>query len=313
MNKNLIMVLGFLLFLIPSVAALPLTVEQVEVDDLVLRAGDTNRLDLQRDRQVDVEVTFTPTQNVKDVVIRAFFSGFEFQDVQPLSDSTGPEDFDANVRYKRTLTLTLPDEVEEDNYRLRVEFSDRDGDETTANFNLRLDVPRHGLKIEDVVFFPGTTARAGEALLATVRLENKGEADEDDIKVTVSVPELGLSATEYIDEIEKEDEEETEEIFLRLPKCAEPGLYTVPVEVEFNEGHDSLSTQAKIQVTENPACVQDMAPAPSVQTQPPAQPPAEPQPSGARRGLEVLLVALIVILVVVGLVILLSKLKEDED
>jgi hypothetical protein len=49
---------------------------------------------------------------------------------------------------------------------------------------------------------------------------------------------LGVSATEYINEIEEDDEEEeTEEIFLRIPQCAEPGLYDVEVAVYFAEKH----------------------------------------------------------------------------
>ena len=62
-------------------------------------------------------------------------------------------------------------------------------------------------------------------MLATVRVENKGQKDEDDVKVTVSIPALGLSATDYIDEVEEDEEEETEELFIRMPKCAEAGQY----------------------------------------------------------------------------------------
>jgi hypothetical protein len=308
------------LFILMAVAGsashtIPLLVDQVQVEDVELTPDSVNRLDLERNQEFDVEVHLRTIEDVSDVEIRAFISGFEYNDVQPISDHIGPFDFDANITYVKHLKLTLPDEVDEDDYKLRIVITDRNGGEVVENYNLKVDVPRHALKIEDVVLSPSGEAKAGTALLATVRLENKGEKDEEDVKVMVSVPELGISATEYLDEIESDDdEEETEEIFLRLPKCAEPGQYMLKVEVWYNEGHDKVTGATKLSVVENESCKPEPAPqvvvsAPPTQTNETAAPSSI---SKVRSALEVILLVLVALLVIVGLVIGFSRLKGEE-
>jgi len=102
--------------------------------------------------------------------------------------------------------------------------------------------------VEDVTLFPGKIVQAGTALLTTVRVENKGERDEDDVKVEVRIPDLGLSAVDYIEEVEFDEEEETEEIFLRIPTCTEPGRYPVEIIVSFDEGFEETRETTSITV-----------------------------------------------------------------
>jgi len=161
---------------------------------------------------------------------------------------------------------------------------------------------------------------AGTALLASVRVENKGEKDEDDVRVKVSIPSLGVSATEYIEQIDGEDEEETEEMYLRLPKCAKPGVYDVEVDVEYNEGRDSVHGKQQINVYEDPACNKVEKETATVVVAPPVQPTentavAQPEDktSKVRSALEITLVVLVAVLVVIGLIMGLSRLGRDEE
>jgi len=60
------------------------------------------------------------------------------------------------------------------------------------------------------------------------------------VKVVVSIPDLGVSASDFIDELEAEgddndDQATTEEMFLRIPDNAETGEYTVRIEVYFDD------------------------------------------------------------------------------
>ena len=256
-GKLALIALLFTIALVGMVSALPVTITDVEIDDTDVRPGDTVRLDVVRGETFDIEVRAESSVDLDDVEWQVFVTGFEYNRVQPLYDAVGPIDMDANVSYKKTLHITLPDEVDEDDYKLRLVISDRNGDEVVVNFNLKIDVDRHKLRLEDFNTQPSGAVRAGSGLIATARYENLGEKDEDDVKVTISIPDLGVSASEYIDEIESDEEEESEEMFLRLPKCAEPGIYEVHIIAEYQDGHELLVNKAHIQVDENPACVKE--------------------------------------------------------
>lgn len=256
-----ILALAIVLSLVGIAYALPVTIEDVEVDDVSLSPNAENRLDLERGQEYEVRVKLTPSVDIDNAEVRVFISGFEYNDVEEISDRSTVFDADANVTYVKKLSIRVPDDVEEDDYKLRVVVTDRFGDDLVQNYNLKIDVPRNAVQIEDVIFNPSNAVRAGSALLTTVRVENKGEKTQRDVKVTVSIPGLGVSASEYIDEIDNNDEEEeTEEIFLRVPKCAKAGTYDVVVEAEFSERHRKVSERGAINVLEDDTCDENAQP-----------------------------------------------------
>lgn len=295
----------------------PLFIEEAEVNGVEISSGDVNQLDLERNQEFELKLTLLADEDVKNVEILAFISGYEYNKVERITDSTPLFDADKDVRYVKKLRLSLPDEVEEDNYKLRVVISDRNGAEVVETYDLKVDVPRHKLRIEDVTLFPGNIVKGDQAVLAKVRLKNKGERDERDVKVTVSVPELGLRSTAFVDEIEVEEEKSSEEVYLRLPKCPKLGDQNLVVEVSYDNDHQKVSTTKVLTVEENKACKE--TPAVSTQpstTQPATQAPvvdAPAQKSKLRSALEMVLVVLVALLVVIGLVIGFSKLKEDDE
>jgi len=253
-----ILALTLFLVAISAASALSLEVEEVEFDDTRLTSG-ANSLSIERGNTYDLDVRFTAFDNIDDLEVRAFISGFEYSDIEDISDHTPIFDADENVTYVKRLNLKIPEDTDEDHYKLRLLITDRNGDEYIENYDLFIDVPRNALVIEDIVFNPGYAVKSGSALLTTVRVENVGERDQDDVRVSVSIPGLGISATEYIEEIEdgggdSREEEETEEIFLRIPKCAKPGNYDVTVDVEFNDRRHRVSERATINVLEDETC-----------------------------------------------------------
>jgi len=234
-------------------SALPISLDEIEIDDTELQPNEENRLDLERGEEIPIDIYFTTTEDIDNMEIMAFISGHEYNYITPAADSKGPFDTEANVKYHKKLNIDLSEDFEEDDYKLRIIFSDRYGKEDIFAYNLKVDVPRHLLKIQDIIFNPETQVKAGSALLAQVRLENKGEKTEDNIKITVQIPELGVSATDYIDEIEDTDEqEETEEIYLRIPVCAKPGIYEAKITVEYSR--ETITKTKAIQITENEMC-----------------------------------------------------------
>ncbi len=233
----------------------------VEFDDVVLSASQDNRLSIERGDEYEVRIKFTPYADVSSAQVRAEIDGFEFSDTEDISARTLPEDYKANVTYVEDLKLRIPDDLDKDNYKLRVTLGDKDNSAVVLEYNLKVDVPRHALRIDDIVFNPSDSVRAGSALLAAVRVENKGEKNENDVRVTIDVPGLGVSATDYIEKIENDDEEEeTEEIFLRIPRCAKAGVYDVNVVVEFQKRRYKVSESKTITVLEDETCTETETP-----------------------------------------------------
>ena len=91
-------------------------------------------------------------------------------------------------------------------------------------------------------------------MLVTVRLENKGEKDQDDVRVETGISQLGVSNVDFIDEIESEEEEETEEILLQIPACAESGKYELQVKVYYDEGYETVTESVPVNVVGGESC-----------------------------------------------------------
>lgn len=255
MRINVIIALMVVLLTVSVATALPITVDSVELDDISLSQNALNRVAIERGDQYEVEVRFTPWLDLDDVEIEAFLTGYEYNDVDRISDTIGVFSADANVTYVKRLQITFPDDIEEDAYKLRIIISDRDNPETVMSYNLKMDVPRHAMSIEDVILSSGDTVKAGGALLASVRVENKGEKDQDDVRVSISIPQLGITAVDYIEEVENGDEEEeTEELFLRIPRCTKAGTYDAIIDVYYSENHRKASAKKEIHVLADETC-----------------------------------------------------------
>ncbi len=248
------LVFVLLVMIAGSVTAQPVTIDSVSVNGDTITTGDTNRLDLERGQNLDVKVRLDAVANGTDVEVHAFVSGFEFNREQPISDVTSLFDVEAGVTYVKRLTLKLPDLAEEDDYLLRILVADRNGAELIQSYRIKIDVPRHNVVIRDVILNPDVSVVAGRALIATVRVKNMGEQDQDGVKIRVSIPDLEVSATDFIDTLESDESTTSEELYLRVPTCAKPGVYDVVASISFNEGFTTAAKTGKIEVVKSDAC-----------------------------------------------------------
>lgn len=315
--KTLFVGLLLVLSMVATAAAqdstVPVQIVSAEIDNTDIYANGKNVLDIERDDKFTLKLEMISSADVKDVEVRAFISGYEYSDVSDISARAGPFDFNKDVTYVKKLQMSLPKDLPTDNYKLRVFVADRFGNERLYRYDLSINSKRHDVRVDDVMLSPGSTVEAGQALLATVRLENFGQKDQDDVKVSVSVPQLGVSGVAYIEEIEADESEQTEEMFLRLPKCAEAGQYELKVKVEYNKGRDLFEKSMTINVLENEAC-KVAAPVIVIEnnstvTEATAQ---SSSPSKVRAALEIVLLVLLALLVIVGLVIGFSRMRAEE-
>lgn len=198
-----------------------------------------------RGDELNIRVKLEATADVEDISVLVRIFGDEHYDVLEIS-----ENFDMEPGDRQTVefTLRVPDTADQDKYKLRIIVASRDGAVKVYNYNLRIDAQRHFVSIDDVYFSPNSRVEAGRALLTVVRLENLGEGDESGVKVTVSIPALGVSAVDYVDEIDEDDAVSTEELYIRIPANAASGVYDVLVEVEYDEGFSKESAVYSIQI-----------------------------------------------------------------
>ena len=250
MNKILTFALVFLISLV-AVSAADYIVDNVEVDDINI--ANTQAVYAERGNIIDVEVFLTGNSNitgdsVDDVRVKAWIGGYEYGDVEAISDIFEIEE---NVTYKKTLKLEMPEDIDASkDYTLHVQVYD-DINTIESVYTLRVQEARHLLRVRDVIFNPTSTLEAGQPLFSTVRVENMGDRKEENIKVTISIPALGISTRGYIDELaanedsdnseDNEDEEDSgsvSDLYLVIPKDAKTGIYDVKVDVEYNRGHD---------------------------------------------------------------------------
>jgi len=243
----------FLVTLSAMAYALQVTIEEVKIDNDVITQGATNILDIERGQEIDVKVRIkgnTGIGAIDNVQIEANLRGSDYPEtVEDLTDSFRVKE---NVSYVKTLKLKVPSRLEQDKYKLRIRVDDRDGDTTTGNYELEISTKRHDVTIRDIILNPENEVKAGRVLLASLRLKNTGQKDEQGVKVRVSIPELGVSASDFVDEIEREDQNDDQvtsnELFLRIPEDAETGEYTLRAEAFFRDLDEVVTKEVKVRV-----------------------------------------------------------------
>ena len=237
-----------------SAASVPVNVEKVEINgDEFDVDGNELRGDIVRDDELEIKVKLLAIGDDENLVVKVEIDGLDHDEDEAEAETDAFTIKDGRTYYK-TLNIKLPQRMDADQYALRIEVSNKRDDKVVVMAMLDVTTPRDAMKIKDVVFSPEGAVKAGRALLTTVRLKNLGERDQDDVKVMVSIPELGISASDYLDEVEAEDSVTSEELYMRIPECAEAKDYTVEVTVEFDEGDEVVSTQETITVIENEVC-----------------------------------------------------------
>ncbi len=179
------------------------------------------------------------TVGVEDVKVKASLEGLDDEDIETRTDAF---DIEPEVTYSKRLKLNLPYDIESGDYNLVVRVYDK---EYSEEFSTTVRVEGHALNIIDVILRP-EQVDAGNTVFVVPRVKNVGDSSEDDIKVRATIPELGLSARSYLDDLVTEEDEDDDnkdsaslnDLYLRIPKNAKSGTYDVVVTVEYNKGRD---------------------------------------------------------------------------
>ncbi|MBI2671833.1 hypothetical protein HYX16_02770 [Candidatus Woesearchaeota archaeon] len=260
MKKFGFMIVLFLTILISSLfvnagISTDYAIENVEIDGLFSIPFSTYRaISIERGSSLPIEVWVRGINKINDVRVEVSLKGYEYGILRYESDIF---DLDANTVKKVPLVLEIPEDLDaSETYTIHVEISDKLNSVEEEHF-VRVKEIRHLLNFLDVIFRPSSTVEAGRFLRTVVRAENLGAKDEKDIKVTISIPELGVSTRDFIDELvnnanAKGDDESslsTNEILLQIPADAKEGDYEVRIDVDYNRGHNVATTKKTIHIT----------------------------------------------------------------
>ncbi|MAG08357.1 hypothetical protein CMO89_02705 [Candidatus Woesearchaeota archaeon] len=236
--KNFLALTFFLVsvFLFGGVAnglsAVDLSIVKLEANDVELAAGTPKSI--QVTDEIDILLVFDSNINTSDMQIEAVLRGYDYGDL--IEDISEVFEVKSGNRYDTRLQLRIPRRLEQGRYDIKLRFDDRTDATYTVTYPLDVGSARHALQIKDVVLDPENEIKAKRTIISKVRVKNYGERDEESVKVKISIPELGISASEYIDEIESGDSVTSPELFMRVPEGTETGQYTLRVKVEYHDG-----------------------------------------------------------------------------
>ncbi|MBT4604373.1 hypothetical protein HOC01_01920 [archaeon] len=247
-----------------AVGADGLTIDTIEVNGHSVETGEgaISALTVEQDGRLSVEVGLQAgVDNVENVEVEIEISGYEYDDHEDLEDESHVFDMDALTTKYVNLEIDLPAKLDDDVYYLRIRVDDKASATQEVIVRLSVEPSRHGIDIADLVL-SSSSVEAGRSVLATVEVENFGDRDEEDVKVTVSVPALDISASDFIDNVEVDEDgegveyETSEEMFLSIPDCAEAGVYELVVELDYDE-YSTVSESYALTVTDGRYCSEE--------------------------------------------------------
>lgn len=157
----------------------------------------------------------------------------------------------------------VPSTIEQGTYKLELEISVDEREKIKHHhrehhYDIKVAGADEEVLVKDVLIQPN--AQVDTAFDVTARIKNTGEYNEE-VKVTVAIPEFGISGQTYIDSLEVGQTLQSEPVTLKLPCRAIAGEYTVVVTADYNFQQKTSTAEAtyklegnicgKIQQTEN--------------------------------------------------------------
>jgi uncharacterized membrane protein len=246
-----------------------LSVEYVKINGDEYESGDSLKVDL--NEKISIRVKLQAVADVSNVQVGARLIGYEYSDRESVSDVSRTFDLNAGDTEYVDLEVAVPLRAEKDSYELRIDVDGRKVNYEYKSFTVRVAGPRSAVWVKDVIFSPNDAVQAGRSVLVSARLENIGERDLDEVKVSASIPSLGVVGATYLDELDGEkvsgrgERKSSEEVLLRIPACAKPGVYDVVVQATFDE-YEVTKVTRQLQVIAGDACPLASAPTASERT-----------------------------------------------
>ncbi len=145
----------------------------------------------------------------------------------------GPEGMSINPTNGRI--NWLPDYKDKGTNEVVIKASDGQGGEATQNFSIVVtefeEIPgRDNLMMAGLRVVSGDYIKGGETLVLAVSLKNTAEEEIDDVKITASIPQMGLIATKGPFDLE-DDEDASKRLYMEIPSDEDSGKYAIRISV----------------------------------------------------------------------------------
>ena len=129
---------------------------------------------------------------------------------------------------------------EQNSFKLKVKVVDAEGDSEEKVYGLKISQKSFPFVISSISLSPESNAEAGKALIARLSFKNSGVVPLDGISAKLSIPELGISSTKFVDQIKNSKlPEAREEFTLKILDNVPTGTYTVRSEIASQFGGES--------------------------------------------------------------------------
>jgi hypothetical protein len=210
-------------------------VDYEDEDIISVVAGDT----------VTVKLTFTANVSTTDVRMKASIEG----DKNDVDERTDSFDVESGKIYTKTLTLEVPSNLKDDlseGLELYLKVWNGDLKSETSDGAIKLSVQRPSYNADIKSVSVASSVDAGTSLPVDIVMKNTGYNNLDDLYVTVSIAELGVSKTAYFGDLvaiknssdDDDDDEDTVSgrLYLDVPYDAQAGVYTLDVKAASDDG-----------------------------------------------------------------------------
>ena len=214
-------------------SGLPVSITSIRVDGTTLL--DSSSLSVDNGDVLEIQVSYLGQKDADNARFRAEIEGYEHSTI---TDATNLFSVVKGVSSSKALTLRLPSDMEsQKEYILRIYGSNDLSGLTYKEYSLYVDTQRHRVDISDLVMSPETGVEAGQAVIANVRVTNRGQKVQDSVKVVIEVPQLNIRASSYVSNLDIGEAITSEDMYLGVPTDARAGVYTANVFTQYNDGY----------------------------------------------------------------------------
>ena len=218
--------------------ALDISLDSVELEDKTLAENENNFIIIKENiNKLRTKVRLTSLENVKNAHVDAVLT---FGNGNVVADSTTTFDANNGARLTKELELPIISPFEQNNFRLKIKIVDADGNVEEKQYGLTLSQKKFPFVISSIVLSPEDNVEAGKDIIATLRFKNSGIIPLEGISAKVSIPELGISSTKFVDQIKNSNLPEVREDFiLKVLDNVQTGAYTIRSEIASQFGGES--------------------------------------------------------------------------
>ena len=219
--------------------ALDISIDRVELDTRKILAENENNfviLDNLKNK-LSLKVGLTALENINNAHVDAIL---EFDNGEVVADATLTFDISNGQSVTKSFDIPVIGKFEQNNFRLKVRVVDAEGNVEEKSYGLTISQQKFPFVISSIALAPEDNVEAGKNLVARLSFKNSGVLPLEGITAKVSIPELGISSTKFIDQIKNNDLSEVKEDFvLKILGDAATGTYTVRAEIASQFGGDS--------------------------------------------------------------------------